>query len=77
MLMGTSLYFRTSIDFLMDHSFCVATVMFSTSILIAVQIRYVKHLPIIIGLSYFIVFGFFDGVFLFDKGLIVGCNLWN
>ena len=43
------------------YGFAVATVMFSTSWLIAVQIHYVKHLPIIVALAYFIPFGFFDG----------------
>lgn len=45
------------------YRFAVATVMFSTSILIAVQIFYVKRLPLIIALGYFLTFGFFDGMF--------------
>ncbi|KZP18771.1 potassium transporter, partial [Athelia psychrophila] len=45
------------------YGFAVATVMFSTTILIAIQMRYVKHLPWVVGLAYFVVFGFFDGLF--------------
>ncbi|KAF7985798.1 hypothetical protein HWV62_437 [Athelia sp. TMB] len=45
------------------YGFAVATVMFSTTVLIAIQIRYVKHLPAIVGIAYFLVFGFFDGLF--------------
>ncbi|KAG6853925.1 hypothetical protein C0991_012415 [Blastosporella zonata] len=45
------------------YGFAVATVMFSTSVLIATQIYYVKGLPLILGLGYFLVFGFFDGLF--------------
>lgn len=43
------------------YGFAVATVMFSTSWLIAVHIYYVKALPVIVALAYFIPFGFFDG----------------
>jgi len=45
------------------YGFCVATVMFSTSILIAVQIYYVKHLPAVLALAYLLIFGFFDALF--------------
>ena len=45
------------------YGFAVATVMFSTSVLIAIQIRAIKHLPIILGVVYFLTFGFFDGMF--------------
>lgn len=51
------------------YGFAVATVMFSTSWLIAVQIYYVKRLPIIIALMYFIPFGFFDGKLLISVTL--------
>ena len=37
--------------------------MFSTTILIAIQMQYVKHLPIYITLAFFLVFGFLDGMF--------------
>ncbi|KIK69708.1 hypothetical protein GYMLUDRAFT_34109 [Collybiopsis luxurians FD-317 M1] len=45
------------------YGFAVATVMLSTSGLLAVQMRYVKHWPVAISLAYFLVFGFFDGLF--------------
>jgi KUP system potassium uptake protein len=41
--------------------FAVATVMFSTTLLISVQMRFVKHLPVVIPLAFFLIFGFFDG----------------
>ncbi len=40
--------------------FSVATVMFSTTILIAVQMKFVKHLHVLVVLSFFLVFGFLD-----------------
>ena len=46
------------------YGFAVATVMFTTSVMIAIQMRYVKKLPVIVGIIYFIIFGFFDGEFL-------------
>lgn len=45
------------------YGFAVATVMFSTAVLIAVHIYYIKRLPLIIALGYIIIFGFFDGLF--------------
>jgi len=45
------------------YGFAVATVMLSTTVLIAVHIYYVKRLPLIIALGYMIIFGFFDGLF--------------
>jgi KUP system potassium uptake protein len=44
------------------YGFAVATVMFSTSVLMSIQIYYVKHSPWILGLAYFCTFGFFDGM---------------
>lgn len=41
--------------------FAVATVMFSTTTLIAVQMVYVKHWPIIIAVAFFLFYGFIDG----------------
>jgi KUP system potassium uptake protein len=41
--------------------FAVATVMFSTTLLISVQMRYVKHLAFIVPIGFFLIFGFFDG----------------
>jgi KUP system potassium uptake protein len=46
------------------YGFAVATVMFSTSVLIAIQIPAIKHLPVLVGIAYFLTFGFFDGMFL-------------
>ncbi|KAJ7131679.1 potassium transporter [Mycena crocata] len=45
------------------YGFAVATVMVSTTILLAVQMRWVKHWPTVIALGYFIIWGFFDGLF--------------
>ncbi|KAJ7700275.1 potassium transporter [Mycena metata] len=45
------------------YGFAVATVMFSTSILLAVQMRWVKQWPAVIAIGYFILWGFFDGLF--------------
>jgi len=45
------------------YGFAVATVMFTTTVLIAMQIRYVKHLPLIVSILFFLCFGFFDGLF--------------
>ncbi|PPQ85166.1 hypothetical protein CVT25_004173 [Psilocybe cyanescens] len=45
------------------YGFAVATVMISTSLLLAIQMYYVKHFPIIISLCYFLIFGFFDALF--------------
>ena len=46
------------------YGFAVATVMFSTSVLIAIQIPAIKHLPVVVGIAYFLTFGFFDGMYL-------------
>ena len=46
------------------YGFAVATVMFSTSVLIAIQIPALKNMPVILGIAYFLTFGFFDGMFL-------------
>ncbi|KAI0264210.1 potassium transporter [Gloeopeniophorella convolvens] len=45
------------------YGFAVATVMFTTSVLVSLQMRYVKHLPIIVGVVFLIIFGFIDGLF--------------
>ena len=37
--------------------------MLTTTVLIAIQFKYVKSLPIWTGLLFFLVFGFFDGKF--------------
>lgn len=43
------------------YGFAVATVMFTTTCLIAIQIRYIKKLSVFISIGFFIIFGFFDG----------------
>ncbi len=43
------------------YGFAVATVMFVTTVLISLQIRYIKHLPIILGVAFLTFFGFLDG----------------
>jgi KUP system potassium uptake protein len=43
------------------YGFAVATVMFTTTVLIAMQIRYVKHLSLVVSILFFGFFGFFDG----------------
>jgi len=43
------------------YGFAVATVMFTTTVLISLQIRYVKHLPYIFGILFLLFFGFLDG----------------
>ena len=55
---GQRLYQSRSIH---STSFAVATVMFSTTTIIAIQMVYVKHLPMIIAIAFFLIFGFFDG----------------
>ncbi|KAJ7600944.1 potassium transporter [Mycena floridula] len=45
------------------YGFAVATVMFSTTVLIAVQMYYVKRWSIFVVSAFFIVFGFVDGLF--------------
>jgi len=53
--------FNNSTQLTNAYGFAVATVMFTTSVLISLQIRYVKHLPWIIGIMFFLFFGFLDG----------------
>jgi KUP system potassium uptake protein len=45
------------------YGFSVATVMFSTTVLLAVQMVWVKHWSVFIALGYFVIFGFLDGLF--------------
>ena len=44
------------------YGFAVATVMFTTSVMIAVQIKFVKGWPIILSGLFLLIFGFFDGL---------------
>lgn len=41
--------------------------MITTTCLIAVQCRYVKGLPVIAGIAFFLTFGFFDGKCMFVR----------
>ncbi|KAF7795026.1 hypothetical protein EIP86_006170 [Pleurotus ostreatoroseus] len=45
------------------YGFSVATVMFTTSVLIAIQMKYVKHWHVLIAVGFFLTFGFFDALF--------------
>lgn len=45
------------------YGFSVATVMFATTILISIQIVYVKRKPVMLALAFFFGFGFLDGLF--------------
>lgn len=45
------------------YGFAVAGVLIVTSSFIALSIVYVKKLPIVLGVGFFLVFGFFDGLF--------------
>lgn len=43
--------------------FAVATVMFTTTVLVTFQIKLVKHKPLWLALGFLVPFGFFDGLF--------------
>lgn len=61
-----------------EHScyrFAVATVMLTTTLLISLQFKYVKGLPLALGIAFFFVFGFFDGKFAFHSILNVSSQL--
>lgn len=53
--------FKNATQLTNAYGFAVATVMFTTSVLISLQIRYVKYLPWIVAILYFSFFGFLDG----------------
>src|SRR5882757_2399265 len=55
--------FKNLLNLSNAYGFAVATVMFTTSCLIAIQIPALKNYPIILGVAYFLSFGFFDGMF--------------
>ncbi|KAH9941946.1 potassium transporter [Amylocystis lapponica] len=55
--------FKSSVALTNAFGFAVATVMFTTTVLIALQMRFVKRLPVVIAAAYFVVFGFLDGLF--------------
>ncbi|TCD71664.1 hypothetical protein EIP91_005430 [Steccherinum ochraceum] len=45
------------------YGFAVSTVMLTTTVLVALQIMFVKRLPVLLALAFFLTFGFFDGLF--------------
>ncbi|KAG8998098.1 hypothetical protein FRB90_012379 [Tulasnella sp. 427] len=45
------------------YGFAVSTVMFVTTSLVAIQAYYTKHLPLVVAVGFFLIFGFFDGLF--------------
>lgn len=55
-----SLWF--TVRFVLSNRFAVATVMFSTTVLISMQMRFVKGWSCVVALGYLLVFGFFDGI---------------
>ncbi|KAF8584646.1 potassium transporter [Ramaria rubella] len=55
--------FKSSAALTNAYGFAVATVMFVTTTLLALQCRYVKHLPWVASAAFLMFFGFFDGLF--------------
>lgn len=55
--------FNNSAQLTNAYGFAVATVMLTTTVLVALQMRYVKHLPIIVSTVFLVFFGFLDGLF--------------
>lgn len=55
--------FKNSSHLTNAYGFAVASVMFCTSLLIMFQIRYIKRLPWMVALLYFLPFGFVEGLF--------------
>ncbi|KAI0923360.1 hypothetical protein AcW1_006344 [Taiwanofungus camphoratus] len=55
--------FKSSTSLTNAYGFAVATVMFTTTVLIALQMKYVKKWPAVVAVAFFLVFGFFDGLF--------------
>ena len=53
--------FKNATQLTNAYGFAVATVMFTTTILISIQIRYVKQLPLIVAALFLLFFGFLDG----------------
>jgi KUP system potassium uptake protein len=53
--------FKNATQLTNAYGFAVATVMFTTIILISVQMRYVKQLPLIVAILFLLFFGFLDG----------------
>ncbi|KAF9481220.1 potassium transporter [Pholiota conissans] len=55
--------FKDLLALTLAYGFAVSTVMFSTTWLLAIQMYYVKHLPLAIAVGFFVVWGFFDGLY--------------
>ncbi|KAH8091688.1 potassium transporter [Cristinia sonorae] len=55
--------FRTLSEMTNAYGFAVATVMFTTTVMIALQIKYVKGWSTLLAVAFLLVFGFFDGLF--------------
>ncbi|KAF9808492.1 hypothetical protein IEO21_07871 [Rhodonia placenta] len=55
--------FKSSVSLTNAYGFAVATVMFTTTLLIALQIKYVKNLSVIAAVVFLLFFGFLDGLF--------------
>jgi len=55
--------FKNPVSLTNAYGFSVATVMFSTTILIAIQMRFVKHWHLAVAIAFFCIFGFLDGLF--------------
>ncbi len=55
--------FGSSFALTLAYGFAVATVMLTTTILLSIQIPFVKHLSWLLGVAFFLCFGFVDGLF--------------
>ncbi|GJE91288.1 potassium transporter [Phanerochaete sordida] len=55
--------FKSSTALTNAYGFAVATVMITTTVLVALQFKYVKGISAWYGLLFFLFFGFFDGLF--------------
>ena len=55
--------FKDLVNLTNAYGFAVATVMFTTSVLLTFQIRYVKKLPWVVAILFFIPFAFVEGLF--------------
>ncbi|KAJ9116704.1 hypothetical protein QFC20_000639 [Naganishia adeliensis] len=56
--------FGSSFAMTLAYGFAVAVVMFITTTLLAIQIPLIKNLPWVLGVAFFLVFGFLDGLFV-------------
>ncbi|KLO05737.1 potassium transporter [Schizopora paradoxa] len=55
--------FKSSVSLSNAYGFAVATVMFTTTVLVSFQIKLVKRKPLWLALAFFIPFSFFDGIY--------------